>query len=113
MALLATQSVTNTNGVVFTLAAAAGGGDTFTPSNNQMLAVTNGGGSPITVTVATPQQVRGLDIVQISVSVTNGTTKLIRISPADFVADPTTGLGNITYSAVTSVTVGVFQVQDN
>lgn len=112
MALLATGSVTRTNGIVATLAAASGGGDTFTPVQNQFLMVTNGGGSPITVTVATPGQVRGLDIVQISVSVTNGTTKFILISPPDFVMDPTTGLGNITYSAVTSVTVGVFQVQD-
>lgn len=112
MALLSTTAVTYA-GVTPTLAAAAGGGDTFTPGPNLFLFVTNGGGSPITVTVVTPGTARGQAISDLSVSVTNGQSRLIRISPADFFADPSTGVGNITYSGVTSVTVGVFQVQDS
>jgi hypothetical protein len=112
MALLATQSIP-LSGVQPSLAAAAGGGDTFTPGSNLFLYVNNGGGAPITVTVTTPGTVRGQAISDLSVSVTNAQARFIRISPADFFADPTTGLGNITYSAVTTVTVGVFQVQDN
>jgi hypothetical protein len=111
MALLATQSV-GYAGVQPSLAAAAGGGDTFTPAQNLFLYVNNGGGSSITVTVVTPQTSRGQAISDLSVSVVNATVRFIRISPADFFADPTTGLGTITYSGVTSVTVGVFQVQD-
>jgi hypothetical protein len=111
MALLATQGVTFA-GVQPSLAAATGGGDSFTPANNLFLYVNNGGGSSITVTVVTPQTTRGQAIADLSVSVVNGTARFIRISPSDFFADPTTGLGAITYSGVTTVTVGVFQVQD-
>lgn len=111
MALLAAQSV-GYGGVNPSLAAAAGGGDTFTPGPNLFLYVNNAGGASITVTVVTPGTVRGQAVADLSVSVTNGQSRFIRISPADFFADPTTGLGSITYSGVTSVTVGVFQVQD-
>ena len=111
MALLATQTVGFT-GVQPSLAAATGGGDTFTPGANMFLYVNNAGGSSITVTVTTPGTVRGLGIADISVSVTNGQVRFIKISPADFTMDPTTGLGTISYSGVTSVTVGAFQVMD-
>lgn len=113
MALLATQSVTYNPGAAPTFAAASGGGDTFTPASNQFLVIENAGGASITVTVATPGTTRGLAIADQSFTVTNGQRRYARISPADMYADPTTGLGNITYSGVTSVTVGVFQVQDN
>ena len=112
MALLSTQAVGYNPGAAPSLTAAAGGGDTFTPAGNLFLYVNNGGGSPITVTVVTPQTARGLAISDQSFSVTNGQARFARISPADFYADPTTGVGNITYSGVTTVTVGVFQVQD-
>ena len=111
MALLATQSVSYT-GVTPALTAAAGGGDTFTPAPNLFLECVNAGGGSITVTVATPPTVRGLAVADLSVAVTNGQRRFIRISPADMMADTSTGFGNITYSGVTSVTVGVFQVQD-
>lgn len=111
MALLATQSV-GYAGVQPSLAAATGGGDTFTPGPNLFLYVNNGGGSSITVTVVTPGTVRGQAVSDLSVSVVNGTARFIRISPADFFMDPATGLGAISYSGVTTVTVGVFQVQD-
>jgi hypothetical protein len=111
VALLSTQQVPFA-GVQPSLAAATGGGDTFTPANNLFLYVNNAGGGSITVTVVTPQSSRGQAIADLSVSVTNGQARFIRISPADFFMDATTGLGSITYSGVTSVTVGVFQVQD-
>lgn len=111
MALLASQSVTYA-GIGAALAAATGGGDTFTPGPNLCLIVNNGGGSSITVTVVTPGSVRGQAVSDLSVSVPNGAVRYIKISPADFFMDPTTGVGSITYSGVTSVTVGVIQVQD-
>lgn len=112
MALLATQSITYT-GLTPAMASAAGGGDTFTPTNNQFLEVVNGGGGSITVTVSTPATYRGLAVADLSVSVTNGQRRFIRLGPPDAVMDPTTGLGSITYSGVTSVTVGVFQASEN
>lgn len=112
MALLATQSVSYA-GLNPVYSAAAGGGDTFTPGPNLELEVVNGGGAPITVTVVTPGTSRGQAIADLSVVVTNAERRKIRVSPAEFFADPTTGLGSITYSGVTTVTVGVFQVQDS
>ena len=111
MALLSTQSVSYT-GVTPALTSAAGGGDTFTPGPNMFLEIVNGAGSPMTVTVATPPTVRGLAVADLSVVVTNGQRRFVRISPADMMADTSTGFGNLSYTSATSVTVGVFQVQD-
>ena len=109
MALLTTQDI-DTNGVVPSLSAAAGGGDTAVPGHNVFLYVTNGGGSPITVTLVTPETVDSdLAVGDRAVSVTNATSQFIRL-PAELYRNVTTGLVSITYSGVTSVTVGIFRV---
>lgn len=111
MATLVTQAI-NRAGLVPALTAAAGGGDKFTPDNNTMLMVKNGGGSAVTVTVATPgTNAIGLNVDDVVVSVAAGATELIGPFPANYFADPTDGLAHITYSGVTSVTVGTLQVQ--
>lgn len=114
MALLSPTVVTNAGiRIDNVLTAAAGGGDTFVPGDDVTLVVNNGGGSPITVTVTTHGTTRGLAIADApaAVSVTNGQRWEFGPFPADLYADPTDGLADISYSGVTSVTVGVFKRQ--
>lgn len=78
-----------------------------------MLEVVNGGGSPITVTLAVPAAIVAAPNIAITspvITVTNGTTKWIGPVVAQFFQDPTTGLCTITYSAVTSVAVAAVQL---
>lgn len=111
MALLTTQ-VVSVSGLAPTYAAAAGGGDTFTPGDDVFLHVKNAGGSPVTVTVVTPNTVGGLAISDVSVSVpaTTGDRMIGPLSRQNF-ARSSDGLGEITYSGVTSVTVAVVDVR--
>jgi hypothetical protein len=102
VAILTTQKATIT-GTTYATQAAAAGGDKVLPGG--ALLVANGGGSPITVTVAVPGLTRyGLADPDVTVSVTNAQARLIGPFPSDL-ADPTDGYVNITYSGVTSVTV--------
>jgi hypothetical protein len=81
--------------------------------SGMMLEVVNGGGSPITVTLAIPSGASGYPnaaYTSTAVSVTNGTTKWIGPVDAPLYQDPTTGLCTITYSGVTSVTVAAVQL---
>ena len=103
-----TQQIVNRAGTVITPVAATGGGDAMACGQNNWLRVVNGGGSPITVTLAIPAGAAGYPntaYTSTAVSVTNGTTKEIGPIPGPLYQDPTTGLCTITYSAVTSVTV--------
>ena len=112
MATLATQFL-NRAGLTETLVAAAGGGDACDANSNALLKVVNGGGSPITVTLAIPSAaspIPNVTYTNVQVSVTNGSHKWIKVGPE--MKDPTTGLCTITYSAVTSVTVGAFTITD-
>ena len=92
------------------LVAAAGGGDAFTPGAGTFVRVNNGGGAPITVTFATPYAQGGLSLADGGGSVTNAQSRLFGPFPAELYQDPTTGLVTTTYSAVTTVTVGVFKL---
>jgi len=112
MATLTTQ-VVNRAGTVITPVSAAGGGDAMSCGAANILRVVNGGGSPITVTIAIPSSASSVPNVAYTstqVSVTNGTTK--DIGPISNIPyqDPTTGLATITYSGVTSVTVAAIQL---
>lgn len=104
MALLANQDGSGPTGATITPVAAAGGGDTMAGGSGRFLYVANGGGSPITVTLVTPEQVEGaLAVADRTVSVTNATFRHIPV-PSRY-NDPSTGLASITYSGVTTVTV--------
>lgn len=92
------------------LVAAAGGGDAFTPSDRTFVRVNNGGGSPITVTFATPGSVGGLAIADGGGTVTNAQSRIFGPFPPELYQDPTTGLVTTTYSGVTTVTIGVFNL---
>lgn len=109
MATLTTQPVQPT-GLNPTFVAAAGGGDKLIPSDGLFLVVKNGGGAPITVTVdsITPCS-QGSDH-NLVVSVTNAQERWIGpLDPARFTS-PVDGLIAVTYSGVTTVTVGAFVV---
>jgi hypothetical protein len=112
MATLTTQTITRA-GAVITPVAAAGGGDAMACGAGNFLRVVNGGGSPITVTLAIPSArtyEANVAITSPVISVTNGTTKDIGPIDAGTFMDPTTGLCTITYSGVTSVTVAAIQL---
>lgn len=112
MATLTTQVITRA-GTVITPVAAAGGGDAMACGPTNILRVVNGGGSPITVTLAIPAGASGFPNVaytSTAISVTNGTTRDIGPIQPQIYQDPTTGLCTITYSGVTSVTVAAIQL---
>jgi len=110
MATLATQTITRA-GVAAAYTAAAGGGDKLTPDQYTFLHVKNGGGSSITVTIVTPRDaLPNVAVADVAVSVPNGGERMIGPFPAEHFAGLTDGLADITYSGVTSVTVGAFRV---
>jgi hypothetical protein len=104
MAVLALQSIVALGGTQVTYTAAAGGGDKVpSPGPNVLLHVKNGGGSPITVTVAVPGAAfNGATIPGTAVTVANATEKFI---PIDGRYTDANGQASISYSGVTSVTV--------
>ena len=111
MALLTLQTMTAA-GLVPTTTAAAGGGDTVAlasaTDSTSYLQVTNGSGSPITVTLVDPGATpAGNTTTAPAVSVAAGATKLFPLNPA--LVNPSTGVINITYSAVTTVTVAAIR----
>lgn len=111
MALLATQSIVRA-GLASAYAAASAGGDTFAPDARGFLHLKNTGASAITVTIVNPRtDPYGNTIANNTVSVPATTgDRMVGPFPAEAYGNPATGLVNITYSAVTGLTVGAFQV---
>lgn len=112
MATLAKQTILPA-GLNPTFAAAAGGGDKVQAGPAVFLVVKNGGGAPITVTIDDPTSVSPAGAQafnpDLSVSVTNAQERWI--GPlTDRFTNPADGLVAWTYSGVTTVTVGVFQL---
>jgi hypothetical protein len=87
--------------------AATSGGDTALVGPGRFLYVNNGDASSKTVTISTPQTVKGLAVADASVAVAAGDHAII---PLNNVYRGTTGRAAITYSAVTSVTVASFEL---
>ena len=109
MALLTVQNITRAGVTPAYTAVAAS--DTFTPDANTFIHVKNAGGSPDTCVIQVLQgDPPGLTISDNSVSVTNAQERMIGPLPANFFADPTTGLATVTHSFTTSVTSGVFKL---
>lgn len=94
--------------VVGSLAAAAVGGDTAEIRSGAFFVLNNGSGSTVTATFATPGTVSGLAIAEATMAVLAGD---VGIMPLSNIFRQTTGRANVTYSAVTSVTVGVFYLE--
>ncbi len=108
MALLTTQSIARA-GLTPAYAAAAGGGDTFAPGTHTFLHAKNGAGVSQTVTIVTPRtDALGNAIADNAIAIPAGEERMIGPLPYEHYASPSTGVGNITYSAVVSLTIGVF-----
>lgn len=107
MAVLAPTQITR-QGVAATLTAAAAGGDEFQANQDTILLVRNGSASPITVTFVTPGTSQGLAVEDVAVTVPAGADRYCS-GFADDVFRNTNGRVGVTYSAVTTVTVGVLQ----
>lgn len=89
--------------------AAAVGGDQFLNTGKEVLIVANGSGVSINVTFATPATVDGLAVADRTVAVAAGVTKAI--GPFQrYAYNDTSNYVQITYSAVTTVTVKVVSV---
>lgn len=111
MALLTTQDVVFA-GLTPSYAACTGGGDTFTADNDTFIHVKNGSAGALTVTI-TPQatSVGGQAITPIAVSIPAGQERMIGPFPPAFFNNPSTGVGSITYSGVTSLTIAVIRAR--
>ena len=98
MALLAHQQIAAT-GTTVSYAAGSSGGDTVTPDDRVALVAKNTSGGAITVTVVVPGTYYGQALPDIAVSVPATTgEKFIAVLDRKL-ADPSTGLINITYSS--------------
>lgn len=113
MATLTTQVVTRA-GVVITPVVAAAGGDAMSCGTNNWLRVVNGGGASITVTIAIASGASpygNVSYTNTAVAVAAGVTREIGPIITALYQDATTGLAQITYTGVTSVTVAAIQLQ--
>ena len=88
------------------LVAATLGGDTCPAGDGVFLEVNNGGGSSVTVTLATPGTYQGFAIADQATPVPAGERWKIPVPRIFAAAD---GRCSITYSGVTTVTVGAFR----
>jgi hypothetical protein len=110
MAALATTTISVATGLLDTwaaLAAATVSGDTAEVGPGKFLVVRNASVSTITATIATSGTKSGLAIADGSYAVATLDTCII---PLADVFRGSTGRASITYSDVTTVTVGVFEL---
>lgn len=107
MALLATQIIAQA-GLTPAYSAAAGGGDTFVPGDKTFLHIKNVNAAARNVTIDSKVASNfGTDVdLVVNVPLTVG-DKMIGPLPASRFADPSTGLGSLSYDAVTGVTVAI------
>ncbi|MGW4986317.1 hypothetical protein ACWEQ3_01520 [Streptomyces mirabilis] len=95
-------------GLAGAYAAASAGGDNAPIGGRFFLEVRNGGASPVTVSIASPSTLDGLTIAGASLVVPANGSGMIPMGGV--YRNRTTGRADITYSAVTSVSVAVFEL---
>lgn len=100
-----TEQVISRPGASLGLVAATGGGDDFVNTGQQFLVIRNDDASTKTVTVVTSQTVDGLAVADLSVAVPAGN---IVVVGTFFVSVYGTSV-SLTYSDVTSLTIGVLR----
>jgi hypothetical protein len=114
MATLTVQEIDLTTGLAPTYATAGAGGDEYANDGKTYLHVKNGGGAPITVTVAAQQatvddpQFGRIVPANRAFTVTNGAERIIPyVASGGY--NNANGRVAVTYSAVTSVTVAAIR----
>lgn len=113
MALLTAVAIRRTsNGRDLVGVAAAGGGDTFVNNGREYFHVKNGSGAPITVTFVTPVTVDGGAVANLDAVIPAGASHLIGPFPPQNYNDTGAvgGILSVTYSGVTTLTVGVITI---
>lgn len=110
MAVLSVQRILTTGLEPAALAAAAGGGDSFANTGRELVEINNASGGDITVTF-TGQAVCNQGLAgashSVAVVITAGERRLIGpFDPAKF--NDTNNLVQMTYSGVTTLTLGVY-----
>ena len=107
MATLSVQQITTAGVVPASLVSAAGGGDQFPNNGKTFFDVANGGGGSIMVTIASQVACSQGSTHNTTVSVAASATK--RIGPFDVSRyNDGNGMVQVSYSGVSSVTVGAF-----
>lgn len=92
------------------LTAAAGGGDSFSMTGKDVLLINNGSGGTITVTLVAVADNFGITNAAHNLTFAILAGKLCSIGPTTLLRfRDANGLCQITYSAVTSLTIGVFR----
>lgn len=112
MAELVVQNILLAGVVEATLVAAAAAGDTFDNDGKTYFRVNNGGGAPITVTIVGQKTLPTGASADKAISVTNGTIQIIGPFPVGIYNTDGANEVAVTYSDVTTVTVGAFSVND-
>lgn len=110
MATLAVTPISRAGLDVTGVAADAALSDEFPNTGFEFVEIKNGGGAPITVTLDIKPTLDGAAVVDPTVSISNGVTKIIGPFPPAFYNDSTTQRAKVSYSAVTSVTIKVFKI---
>lgn len=112
MAVLTVVTPDRNGGEVWALTAAAGGGDSFPNTGKEFFHVKNGSGAPINVTFAHAGQVdagdANLAVPDLVVAVAAGVERIVGPFPTQQYNDANNRVP-VTYSDVTSVTVGVMK----
>lgn len=107
MATLSRQTI-DQDGLTPAYASADVAGDKTLPGANVYVEIVNGSGSSITVTFATPGTVKSLAVADQTVTIAAGARAKVALDPDLYANRSDSGLAAWTYSAVTTVTVGVF-----
>lgn len=103
MATYTTQSI-DTVGTLITYTAVTAA-DRFLPNDDGFIHVKNGSGVTVTVTMVTPNTVDGLAIADRSITLAAGVDRMIAIP--NFLYRSSDGLGDVTFSPITTVTAAV------
>ena len=108
MALLTTQLISQA-GLQPALQAASASGDSYAPASNVFLFVKNGDSAQNTLTVHTTATAFGQPISNIAIPLPAGSETYCGPYDPGEVAQPGSTLANLTYDAVTNVTIAAIQ----